>query len=79
MTSLIKNVGRRTLCSSLALLSVVGAIGRAGIRKEVGLLRSGPRGQKMLRQWYSEVPGARSIRDGDTGNGVDSSFAFFKT
>ena len=28
---------------SLALLSVVGAIGRAGLRKEVGLLRPGPR------------------------------------
>ena len=50
MTSL-KNVagfGRRTLCSSLALLTVVGAIGRAGLRKEVGLLRPGPRGSKVL-------------------------------
>ena len=40
---------------SLALLSVVGAIGRAGLRKEVGLLRPGPRGPKVLRhqmvQW----------------------------
>ena len=38
----LKNVagfGRRTLSSSLALLSVVGAIGRAGLRKEVELLR----------------------------------------
>ena len=45
----LKNVagfGRRTLRSSLALLSVVGAIGRAGLRKEVGLLRPGPRGPK---------------------------------
>ena len=43
----LKNVagfGRRTLRSSLALLSVVGAIGRAGLRKEVGLLRPGPEG-----------------------------------
>ena len=34
---------------SLALLSVVGAIGRAGLRKEVGLLRPGPRGPNVLR------------------------------
>ena len=34
------------LCSSLVLSSVVGAIGRAGLRKEVGLLRPGPRGPK---------------------------------
>ena len=27
--------------------------------------------------WYSDVPGARSTRDGDTGNGDDSSFAAF--
>ena len=39
---------RRTLRSSLALLFVVGAIGRAGLRKEVGLLRPGPRGPKVL-------------------------------
>ena len=48
----LKNVagfGRRTLRSSLALLSVVGAIGRAGLREEVGLLRPGPRGPKVLR------------------------------
>ena len=47
-----KNVagfGRGTLRLSLALLSVVGAIGRAGLRKEVGLLRPGPRGPKVLR------------------------------
>ena len=31
------------------LLSLVGAIGRAGLRKEVGLLRPGPRGPKVLR------------------------------
>ena len=41
--------GRGTLRLSLALLSVVGAIGRAGLRKEVGLLRLGPRGPKVLR------------------------------
>ena len=35
--------------SSLALSSLVGAIGRAGLRKEVGLLRPGPRGPKVLR------------------------------
>ena len=33
---------------SLALSSLVGAIGRAGLRKEVGLLRPGPRGPKVL-------------------------------
>ena len=72
--------GRRTLRLSLALLSVVGAIGRAGLRKEVGLLRPGPRGPKVLRtKWYSDVLGARSTRDGDTGNEDNSSFArFFK-
>ena len=41
--------GGGTLRLSLALLSVVGAIGRAGLRKEVGLLRPGPRGPKVLR------------------------------
>ena len=48
----LKNVagfGRRTLRSSLAL-PVVGAIERAGLRKEVGLLRPGPRGPKVLRR-----------------------------
>ena len=35
---------------SLALSSLVGAIGRAGLRKEVGLLRPGPRGPKVL--WH---------------------------
>ena len=30
-------------------------------------------------KWYNDVPGARSTRDGDTGNEDDSSFAgFFK-
>ena len=75
----LKNVAgfrRGTLCLSLALLSVVGAIERAGLRKEVGLLRPGPRGPKVLRQkWYNDVPGARSTRDGDTGNEDNSSFA----
>ena len=53
----LKNVAgfeRRTLRSSLALLSVVGAIGRAGLRK-VGLLRPGPRGPKVL--WHQMVRG----------------------
>ena len=35
-------------CGS-AVVSLVGAIGRAGLRKEVGLLRPGPRGPKVLR------------------------------
>ena len=34
----VAGFGRRTLRSSLTLLSVVGAIWRAGLRKEVGLL-----------------------------------------
>ena len=42
-------LGRRTLRLSLALSSLVGAIGRACLRKEVGLLRPGPRGPKVLR------------------------------
>ena len=67
---------------SLALLSVVGAIGRAGLRKEVGLLRPGPRASwaRCFRtKWYNDVPGAWSTRDGDTGNEDNSSFAqFFK-
>ena len=41
---------RRTLRSSPALLFVVGAIERADFRKEVRLLRPGPRGPKVLRQ-----------------------------
>ena len=28
-------------------------------------------------KWYSDVPEARSTRDGDTGNEDDSSFAHF--
>ena len=53
----LKNVagfGRRMLRLSLALLSVVGAIGRAGLKKEVGLLRPGPRGPKVL--WAASAP-----------------------
>ena len=46
---IVSGFGRRALRSSMALLSVVGAIGRAGLRKEVGLLRPGPRGPKVLR------------------------------
>ena len=48
----LKNVDgfrRRTLCLSLALSSVVGAIGGAGLRKKVGLLRLGLHGPKVLR------------------------------
>ena len=40
---------------SLALSSLVGAIGRAGLRKEVGLLRPGPRGPKVLRHQMVRV------------------------
>ena len=54
----LKNVaglGLRTNPSSLTLSSVVGAIERTGRRKEVGLLRPGPRDPKVLRlqmvQW----------------------------
>ena len=61
---------RKTLRSSLALLSFVGAIGRAGLTKEVGLLRPGCFGT----EWYGDVPGAWSTRDGDTGNEDNSSF-----
>ena len=60
MKSLLNVAGfrRKTLCLSLALSSVVGAIGRAGLRKEVGLLRpwatwpegaSAPNGTVMCR------------------------------
>ena len=61
---------------SLVLSSLVGAIGRAGLRKEVGLLRPGPRGPKVLRhQMVRWSAGARSTRDGDTGKQDDNSFA----
>ena len=66
------HIRRRTLysCLSLALSSAVGAIGRAGLRKEVGLFR--PESAVLRHQMvYSNVPGARSTR-GDTGNGDDS-------
>ena len=58
-------------------LSVIGAIGRAGLRKEVGLLMPGPRGPKVLRhhEVYSGVTADQSTRD--TGNEDDSSFAGF--
>ena len=57
------------------LLSVPSPIGRAGLRKEVGLLTwpegaLAPNGTVM---W----PGAQSTRDGDTGIEDDSSFAGF--
>ena len=48
----LKNVagfGRRMLRLPLALSSLVGAIGRAGLRMEVGLLKPEPRGPKVLR------------------------------
>ena len=61
----------------MALSSVVGAIGKTGLRKEVGLFRPGARGQKVHQMVYSEVPRARSTRDGDTGNEDDSSLAGF--
>ena len=33
----------------------------------------------LIPKWYDDVPGARSTRDGDTGNEDNSSFArFFK-
>ena len=40
---------RRTLRLSLALSSVTGALGKSGLRKEVGLLRPGQRDPKVLR------------------------------
>ena len=49
----LKNVagfGWRTLHSSVALLSVVGAIGRASLKKEVGLPKPEPRGSKVLQR-----------------------------
>ena len=51
----------------------------AGLRKEVGLLRPGPRGPKVLphQMRYSDELGSRSTRDGDTGNEDDSSVAGF--
>ena len=63
--------GKGRFNRSLALSSVVGTIGRAGLKKEVGLLRlwatwpegaSTPNGTVMCG-----VPGARSTRYGDTG------------
>ena len=37
------------ICLSLTLSSLVGAIGRAGLRREVGMFRPGPRGPMVLR------------------------------
>ena len=52
--------GRRTLHLSLALSSVVGAIGRADLRKEVGLFRPGlghVARRRFGTEWCSYVPG----------------------
>ena len=49
----VAGFGWRTLRSSLTLSSVVGTIGRAGLRKNVGLIRPGPRGPKVL--WHQMV------------------------
>ena len=46
----IKKDARFPLRLSMALSFVVGAIGRTGLRKEVGLLRPGPRGLKVIPQ-----------------------------
>ena len=63
---------------SLSWSAVVGAIRRAGFRKEVGLLRPGPRGPRSFgAKWYGDVQGARSTRDGDTRNEDDSSFDMY--
>ena len=73
----VAGFGRRTLRSSLALLSVVGAIGRAGLDQEGG---------GIAQVWATWPGGAsapngtvmcRSTRDGDTGNEDNSSFARF--
>ena len=45
----LQGFGWRTLSSSLALLSVVGAIGKAFHMKKDGLLRPGHCGPKVLR------------------------------
>ena len=61
----VARFGRGTLRSSLALLSVqsvVGAIGRAGLRKEVGLLRPEPRGPKVLRHQMVGPRGPKVLR-----------------
>ena len=75
----VKNgFGRRTLRLSLALLSVVGVIGWAGLSKEVGLLRPGLRARRCFgTKRYGDVPGARITWDGNTGNEDNRSFAWF--
>ena len=68
----LKNIagfGRRMLRSSLALLSVVGAIGRAGPMEEEGGMAQAWPGHVARRcfgtKWCDDVPGARSTRDGN--------------
>ena len=66
--------GRRTLRSALLLSSVVSVMGRAGLRKEVRLLRPGPRDPRFFgTKWYSDVLGARSTPD--TSNEDDINFS----
>ena len=65
------------------MLSIVCAIRRVGLRKEVGLLRPGALGHVVQRCfgtiWYSNLSKAQSTQDGDNGNEDYSSFAgFFK-
>ena len=59
----VQAAGASTCCG---VSSVVGSIGRAGLRKEVRLLRPGPRTKVLRHQMVSDMPGARSTRD--TGN-----------
>ena len=56
----------------LALLSVVGAIGRAGRKWDCSGLSHVAR-RCFGTKWYDDVPGARSTQDGDIGNEDNSS------
>ena len=75
----LQNVGgfrRETLRSSLALSSVSvqfveHSSGKRWDGSDLGHVAPKCFGTK----WYSDVPGARSTRDGDTGSEYDSSFA----
>ena len=77
----LKNVagfGRRTLRSSLALLSVPLGEQASGKTREVGLLGLGHVERRGFgTKWYDDVPGTRSTRGGDTGNEDNISFARF--
>ena len=77
----LKNVagfGRRTLRSSLALLSVPLGEQASGRRWDCSDLSHVAR-RCFGTKWCGDVPGVRSTRDGDTGNEDNSSFArFFK-